>query len=469
MKFPHLIEVMPISSADTSALGMNVFGAVIDEMNFMSKIKRSKKVERYGEEEYDQAEVLYRTILRRMESRFDRLGRLPGKVYLISSANYEGDFIDRKEKEADTNPHIFVMHMAQWESFLERDGTLMKRKYSGNFFFVRKPTETAAGGVFESKPEALNEKDEENILSVPIEHKEAFDRDLIGSLRDIAGVAVTRTSRFISKNYIENSFNLYETIYGKEQIFSQKQIELTVNSEVSDLVNYTFLRRLNPQGPFAIHIDLAISGDCAGVAIGHTIGSKSVNFRVAFNPETGEFIREPKGSLPVFGVPGLLQVVPPKGGEIEIHMLRELLAIICEYIPVYWLTMDRHQSASTLQFFRSRNISTGIVSVDRTPEPYTEAKFAIKEERVYMARHEVLLEEMPLLDQDNTTGKVDHPEDGSKDLSDSLAGVVYSLSQKKASYRIKHKPKVLPINVPIPKRRQNLSRRPSSGRPPIYG
>jgi hypothetical protein len=449
---------------------MNVFGAVIDEMNFMNKIKRSKKVEKYGEQEYDQAEVLYRTILRRMESRFDRLGRLPGKIYLISSANYEGDFIDRKEKEAEINPHIFTMHMAQWESFLERDGTLMKKKYSGEFFFVRKPTDAAAGGVFTARPIPLNEEDVGNILSVPIEHKEAFDRDLIGSLRDIAGVAVTRTSRFISKNYIEEAFNLYETIYGKEQIFTEKQVELTVNSEVSDLVNYTFLRRLNPHGPFAIHIDLAISGDCAGVAIGHAMGSKEVNYRVSFNAETGEFSKEPKGSLPVFGVPGLLQVIPPKGGEIEIHILRELLSIVCEYIPVYWLTMDRHQSASTLQYFRSRHISTGIVSVDRTPEPYSEVKFAIKEGRVYIARHEVLLEEMPLLDQDNTTGKVDHPEDGSKDLSDSLAGAVYSLTQKKASYRIRHNPRVLPLNVPIPKKSKTAtSNRPSSGREPIYG
>jgi hypothetical protein len=437
-------------------------------MNFMSKIKRSKKVEKYGEEEYDQAEVLYRTILRRMESRFDRLGRLPGKIYLVSSANYEGDFIDRKEKEVEGNPHIFTMHMAQWESFMERDGSLMKKKYSGKFFFVRKPTDTAAGGVFIDRPKALDEDDEDNILTVPIEHKVAFDGDLIGSLRDIAGVAVTRTSRFISKNYIEDSFGLYETIYGKEQIFNEKRIELTVNSEVSDLVNYTFLRRLNPYGPFAMHIDLAISGDCAGVAIGHALGMREVNFRVSFNPESGEFQREAKGSLPIFGVPGLLQVVPPVGGEIEIHMVRELLAVVCDYIPIYWLTMDRHQSASTLQYFRSRNISTGIISTDRTPEPYTEVKFAIKERRVYTARHEVLLEEMPLLDQDNTTGKIDHPDGGSKDLSDALAGVVFCLSQKKASYRIDHRPKALPLNVPIPRKNKVVVRRPSSGRPPLY-
>ena len=149
--------------------------------------------------------------------------------------------------------------------------------------------------------------------------------------------------------------------------------------------------------------------------------------------------------------------------------MRELLGIVCEYIPVYWLTMDRHQSASTLQYFRSRNVSTGILSVDRSPDPYIETKFAIKEERVYMARHDVLLEEMPNLDQDNTTGKIDHPEDGSKDLSDALAGVVYGMSKKKSSYRLNHRPKILPVNVPIPKKVVKQSNRPSSGRAPLYG
>ena len=469
MKFPHLIEVLPISSADTSALGMNVFGAVIDEMNFMSKIKKSTRMLKYGEDEYDQAEVLYRTIIRRMESRFDRLGRLPGKVYLISSANYENDFIDRKEKEAEENPHIFTMHMAQWESFTTKDGSLMPKKYSGKFFFVRKPSENAAGGVYDTRPEVADEKDTLNIIEVPIEHKEAFDRDLIGSLRDIAGVAVTRTSRFISKDYIKKSFSLYESIYGKEQIFTEKTIELTVNSEVQDLVNTTFLRRLSPHGPFGIHIDLAISGDCAGIAICHAIGSRKINVRLTYNRDTGEFSKEAKGSLPIFGVPGLLQVVPPKGGEIELHVLRGLVGIVADYIPIYWLTMDRHQSASTLQYFRSRNVATGILSVDRSPEAYIETKFAIKEQRVYMARHNVILEEMPLLDQDNTTGKIDHPEGGSKDLSDSLAGAVFSLSNKKASYRLQGLPKVLPLNVPIPnKRERKESQRPSSGRPPLY-
>ncbi len=469
MKFPSLIEVLPISSADTSALGMSVFGAVIDEMNFMSKVKKSKKNVRTGEKEYDQAETLYRTILRRMESRFAELGRIPGKLYLISSANYENDFIDKKEKEALINPNIFVMHMSQWESFTNKDGSLMRKKYCGKLFFIRKPTENAAGGVYDECPEIVDEEDADNILSVPVEHRVAFDKDLIGSLRDIAGVAVTRTSRFINPDYIKNAFNKYESIYGKEQIFTTDSVVLTINSEIQDLLNTTFLRRLSPHGPFAVHIDLAISGDCAGIGIAHAIGNREVNLRLVYNKDTGEFTKEAKGVLPVFGIPGLLQVVPPEGGEIEIHILRGLISIVADYIPIYWLTMDRHQSASTLQYFRSRNVNSSILSVDQNPEAYIETKFAIKEERVYIARHEVVLEEMPILDQDNTTGKIDHPEGESKDVSDAVAGVVYTLSNKRTSYRMSGPPKVLPMNVPIPKKGdRGDSRRPSSGRAALY-
>jgi hypothetical protein len=403
-----------------------------------------------------------------MESRFDRLGRLPGKIYLISSANYEDDFIDRKEKEAEDNPHIFVMHLAQWESFTNKDGTLSKKKYCGKMFWVRKPSENSAGAIYDNRPEVVEEEDEENLIQIPIEHKPAFDRDLIGSLRDIAGVAVTKTSRFIEKNYIRLAFSKYTSIYGDDQIFNEQSVVLTVNSEVQDLINIDFLRRLSPHGPFAVHIDLAISGDAAGVAIGHSIGSKEVASRLVFNKDTGELRRESKGALPIYGIPGALQVLPPDGGEIELNTLRELVGIVSEYLPIYYLTMDRHQSATFLQYFRSRQVNSSILSLDRSPDPYIETKFAIKEERVYIAVNNVLLEEFPNLDQDNITGKIDHPEGGSKDLADSVAGVVYTLSNKKSSYRLKYAPKILPKAIPIRKGGRATTRRPSSGRSPLY-
>lgn len=470
MKFPHMIEVLPISSADTSALGMNVFGAVLDEMNFMSKVEKSKKKTHSEDQTYDQAEVLYTTIMRRIESRYNLIGKIPGKVYLISSANYEGDFIDKKEKEAEYDNRIFVMHLSQWESFMNKDGTLMKKRYCGKMFFVRKPSEDAAGAMYDEYPEGATEEDSKHIIGVPVEHKRAFERDLIGSLRDIAGVAVTKSSRFLDKNYISLAYAKYRGIYGESQIFKEPKIELTVDSTYADLIDIDFLRRLSPFGPFAVHIDLAVSGDCAGISIGHAIGSKSIGSRLVFDSTKGVFVNETKGALPVYGIPGILQVVPPENGEIELNILRNMVGMICDYIPVYWLTMDRHQSATFLQYFRNRGVTSSILSLDRSPDPYMETKFSIKEQRVFIANNPVVREEMPHLDQDSLTGKIDHPEGGSKDVSDSVAGVVYTLSNKRSSYRHKYAPKILPASAPIPKRLKEIGiRRPSSGRRSIYG
>jgi hypothetical protein len=469
MRFPHNITVMPISSADTAALGMNVFGGVIDEMNFMQKTKSKKKKALTGEEEYDQAKVLYNTIIRRMESRFDRLGVLPGKLYLVSSANYKGDFIDRKEKEAKTNPHIFVMHMAQWESFMNKDGTLNKKKYCGKLFFVRVPSKYSPGSIYDSNPPAsLGEEDK--IMKVPVEHREAFDSDLLGSLRDIAGVAIAKTNKFLDEEFIEKSFAKYITVYGKEQAFAEPIVTLSTKDSVESLLNLDFLRRLSGQGPFAAHIDLALTNDAAGVAIGHPIGSIDIGSRTVFDPQIGEFVKEAQGRLPVFGIPGVLQVLPPTGGEIELNMLRQLVGVIADFIPLYWLTMDRHQSASTLQYFRSRGVAASIQSLDRTPDPYIEYKFALKESRVYIAEHQVVMEESMDLEQDFSTGKIDHTEEGSKDVSDAIAGVVYKLSNQKVSYAKRSEPTALPLNAPLKSttNRDFEGERPSSGRDPLY-
>ena len=158
--------------------------------------------------------------------------------------------------------------------------------------------------------------------------------------------------------------------------------------------------------------------------------------------------------------------MPPEGGEISIDEVRTLVSMISDFIPIHWLSMDRYQSASTLQYFRSKGVGTSIISVDRSPEPYIETKFAVKESRVLMARHLVIEEEMPLLDQDNITGRVDHPETGSKDVSDALAGALFNLSTKRSSHRKKGEPKVLPLSIPIVNKAK--STRPTSGRPSLY-
>ena len=60
-------------------------------MNFMSRSTTSKKI-LPGKTEFNQALQLYNSVQRRLKSRFMFFGKVLGKVVLISSARFPGDF-----------------------------------------------------------------------------------------------------------------------------------------------------------------------------------------------------------------------------------------------------------------------------------------------------------------------------------------------------------------------------------------
>ena len=66
--------------------------------------------------------------------------------------------------------------------------------------------------------------------------------------------------------------------------------------------------------------------------------------------------------------------------------------------------------------------------MDKTTEPYDYLKLALYEGRVSMYNYPIVLQELEDLQRDQTTHQVIHLPQGSKDVADSLAGVVYTLS-----------------------------------------
>ena len=98
-----------------------------------------------------------------------------------------------------------------------------------------------------------------------------------------------------------------------------------------------------------------------------------------------------------------------------------------------------HNSVDTIQQLRKHGIEAEVVSVDKTTEPYDVLKAAMYEDRFRMQKHGVALQEFRTLQRvPHGKGKVkiDHPKrnpdgtPGSKDVADSIAGVVYSLTQR---------------------------------------
>src|SRR5215469_572975 len=75
-------------------------------MNFYAVIEKSKQHPEGGT--YDQAMQLYTKMSRRIKSRMNKRGLLPGHLWLVSSARHPNDFTERKEIEAQTDKSISI-------------------------------------------------------------------------------------------------------------------------------------------------------------------------------------------------------------------------------------------------------------------------------------------------------------------------------------------------------------------------
>ena len=194
MVFPNRIVVRPLSGDVNAAIGSNIFGAILDEINFMARVEQSKSAVDGGL--FDQAVEMYNSIVRRRKSRFMAAGgRLPGMVCLVSSKRYPGEFTDRKQLEAREElartgkTGIFVYDRTLWQ--IKPKGTYGEKRF--RLFLgdvARKPR------ILEEGTEVAPE-DARLVMEVPEEFRSEFERDMLSAIRDIAGSATFALHPFI--------------------------------------------------------------------------------------------------------------------------------------------------------------------------------------------------------------------------------------------------------------------------------
>lgn len=402
--FPSRIEVVPVSGSETAAIGQNVMGGLIDELNYMSVTEKSKQSVDHGV--YDQAVALYNSIARRRKSRFLRGGALPGILCLVSSKRYPGQFTDLKEVEAKKDPTIYIYDYRVWDvkprgSF----GEERFRVFAGDL--GRKPR-------ILKKDEVVPDQDEHLVVEVPVEYREDFQRDIINALREIAGVStLARHPYIIDVEAVTAGFGKHPSIFSRD----------SVDFVETHLLVYpkAFFR---PELPRAAHIDLAISGDSAGLAIGTVVGFKTLK-QLGYG-ETGNEM------MPLLHYDAILEIKPPKNGEILFWKIREILVGLMKLgLNLRWVTLDTFQSKDTMQLLRQQGLATGTLSDADNYAGYDFLKNAFYTSRVAAPEHEHARIELVSLEKDSKTGKIDHPPTGSKDCSDAMAGVAHTLTTRR--------------------------------------
>jgi len=400
MAFEGNIKVRPVGGQDTAAIGQNVIGGVIDEVNFMAVVEDSKLM-RDGSV-YDQAAENYNSIARRRESRFMQQGMLPGLLCLVSSKNYPGGLTDRKVAEARTNKTIFVYDKRLWEIRPER--------FSPERFRVFVGDETRHPRILNDQ-DIVSVADEPLVVRVPVDYRRQFDLDLLKSIRDIAGYSTQALHPFmLNTEAVGKCFGKVKSILSRDAA----DFKLTFLEAFPGRIRH-------PNEPRFVHIDLALARDSAGIAIGHVVGFKKMN--------RGDY----QETLPIIQFDAIVEVMPPPGGEIEYDRIRQVLYSLRDKIglPIKWVSFDQFQSNDSRQMLAQNGFITGCQSMDTTTEAYDLTKQAFYDDRIIAPQHDKALKEMCTLEFDAKHQKIDHPPQGSKDVSDAMAGVVIGLTMQR--------------------------------------
>lgn len=421
--FPNNIQIAARASTDSAALGLNVFSAFMDEGNFMPPMKKKDSAEKQA---VDRAKFLYDQLVRRMKSRFQKGGKLPGLMIVVSSKQTKDDFTKKRILEAKDDPTVFVRDYATWH--------VKPQAFSGDWFQVLVGNELIPSKILDpSEVEPTREKLQDGMLivDVPEDFRKDFEDDLEGALRDIAGVETVSISPFIQqidkiipcidKNR-EHPFTTEEWVHGESGRMQWTKIAHQTETKDGAEIVRAWEPKFYPGSPRYVHIDISLNEDATGFAMGCITGFKHVERK----DENNEKFIEP---APVIWVDLILRIKPPIGGEIDHGDVRGLVYQAQKHgFHVACVSMDQWNSVSSLQKFATKGISTEKISVDKPMDAYETLKSAIYENRVFFYKYQPLLEELKTIQKDSIKNKVDHPPSSSKDLADALAGVVYNLT-----------------------------------------
>jgi len=419
LQFPNNISLTPVGGSDSAAMGQDVYGGLIDEINYMEVIRGSTQTVNAGPDEiYDQAESLYNTIKNRMVSRYNEQGSVPGKLFLVSSANYDDDFTDRKRKEMeeeirDGKPRtIYVMKLAQWEA-------LPRERLMDETFLVEVGNESKRSKIVASMEEAT---DREDVIEIPMDYYNSFSKDVDQALRDLGGIRTGTKRPFIPfKDEIAKAQDkFYAEVGDTGQLFLYDTVDMTnILQELEDgnfwkLVNQRYLDEviLDPSQVFAAHIDASLSGDALGFALGRIGGYTQVEGAKIYDDKNQDFIELGDTQVPIYRYDGLLQCVSGNDLDIDFEMIRDLVLFLSRQINLKWVTLDSFQSAMVIQSLKKNKIRSGVISMDTSIAPYEELKSAFKDSRVMFPPHSICEKELRELERDRKKNKVDHPRSG---------------------------------------------------------
>ena len=342
----------------------------------------------------------YSQIRRRMESRYMRMGVIPGMMILVSSKNSEDNFLEQYINANRDKPHLHIVDEPLW--VVKGDQGL----YSGKKFLLAVGNKYRPSKILsDSESRESYENNGQRVIEVPIEHKEAFEQSMNQALMDIAGIAISSHSKYLSYNKIKLMYRDY-----LKNPFVQEVIELGFDddSQLMDYLDEKKLSKLDRSKPHFVHWDASVTGDGTGLGMTTILSTKNVK-RIVRDTGLVDEVNDIVHKI-VFGV----RIRAKEGEEIPFYKIRNFIYYLRDKLGynIVMVSQDSFQSRDSLQTMKNNGFNTKLLSVDRTYDPYNSLKNAINEGRIVSPHIGVLEKELLDLEDDRKRNKIDHPQNG---------------------------------------------------------
>ena len=415
---PHHIQ-LTFGSKGEHALGQQVYCAFMDEIDFkQGGIKGGNVLD-------IQNGIMsaYTTIKERINSRFIKQGVQYGRLFLVSSKKSEHDFLEsylRKLKAEGQDQHLLIVDEPQW--IIKPEGTFSKEKFPVAVGNRTLKSMVLPDGLSKEERDAYIKQGYE-ILDVPVSLKQSFLLDVNTALMNLAGRSVFGAVSFFnydmfSKCYIDD----YKNPFTADII----TVGMSDDLNYADFIELDKIPEAVKMMPQFIHIDASLTGDKTGIS---SVGVSGVK-------ETKQYIGADESIIQELTYKHIFSIAvqAPQGTEISLEKTRQFIYFLkAAGFNIRGVSLDGFQSADTKQLLRTQGYDAEIVSLDKTPQGYLALRSAMNDGRIGLIQIDLLEKEFIQLQRDVQTGKIDHPIDGSKDLSDSVAGAFWNATLHKQS------------------------------------
>ena len=360
---------------------------------------------------------LYDTVNARISGTFRIKGEVYGKLVASSSKNTDSDFLsDHIETQLNAgNTHLYLVDKPQWE-------VLPPSMFSDEVFHFTVGDRYKKGFVI---PEENDDEDHRQeyikqgykVMEAPAELRRNFLADYDISLRDIAGISVVGAMGFITQESITPclSSDRHNPFYTDVIQVGRKD-----NSSIEQYFRLDAVPPRIKQCLMNIHLDLSEVGDRTGIGGVCVDGNKTV-----------EDFSGRKVSLPFYREVFSVGVEAPRGDRLSFQkVVNFMLWLRRSGFHIGTISSDQFQASYVREVLSAQGFNTVKISVDRTEDPYIGLRHILYDQRIELIRNE--LRDNELIHLQRMNGTIDHPANGSKDLSDCLCGACFTLTQEHA-------------------------------------